>query len=173
MENVKNYRVKTKSVRAMRTYLGQPLYEIRDFMIGYKNIILSLGFLHEGFNETIEGSEGASDLTPGDYIVMSEDRNAAFMTAAEFEDKYEEQIDNRELYYVIKNYGFPVEDAVTMLRTEWLRPILLAPLHEQSKASKRSQNTNITISSSEADIERIANSVKSHLNSMQGNLPHH
>ncbi|MEK4712250.1 hypothetical protein [Sporosarcina sp. FSL K6-5500] len=135
METVKNYRVKTKSVTAMRTFIGQPIHEIRDYMIGCKNIALGLGGLHQGFNESIEGTGGARDLTPGDYIVMSEDRHAVFMSPAEFEKKYEEQVDSTELYYVITKYGFLAKDAEMMLKDERIRSVLLAPLNEEKKVS--------------------------------------
>lgn len=140
MENVKKYRVKTKTVTAMRTYLGQPLFEIRDFMIGCKNIGMSLSNVHEGFVRSIEGN-GIRDLTPGDYIVMSEGRNAMFMSSEEFEQQYEEQVDSSELHYVIKKYGFPVNAAEMMLRDERIRPILLAPLNEQNKSLERTLGT--------------------------------
>ncbi|QNK89429.1 hypothetical protein H7992_07125 [Sporosarcina sp. resist] len=159
MENVKNYRVKTGSVKAMRTFIGQPIHEIRDYMLGCENIALGLGDLREGFNVSIEGTGGARDLTPGDYIVMSEDRHAFFMSPVEFEKKYEEQVDSTELYYVVTKYGFPVKDGEMMLKDERIRPILLASFFEQNKFSPAvtvNQSFNVK---DEADIGRIVSGI--------------
>lgn len=164
MENVKNYRVKTKAVTAMRTYHGMPLSYVRDFMIGCKNIHISLSNLHETFTAAIEG-EGSVDLSPGDYIVIDEDRYAAFMSPEEFEKHYEENVNPSELHYVIRTYGFPVEDAEHMLRDEKVRQILLAPLHELSKTSRRSNTTNhVHINAQpEGDIaELVAKKIEQH-----------
>ncbi|GIN37805.1 hypothetical protein [Heyndrickxia oleronia] len=141
MENVKSYRVKTKPVIAMRTYQGMPLSYIRDFMIGCKNISLSLNNIHESFNEPIK-SDVSHDLTPGDYIVKNSEQKAVFMSPEEFENRYEERVNSSELHYVIRTYGFPIEDAEYMLQDEKIRAVLLAQLHEQKKASRRTQKAN-------------------------------
>lgn len=127
MNSVKKYRVKTKPVTAMKTYVGQPLYEIRDFMLGCKNIVVSFRDVHEGFTEHIPSSRLPRDLSPGDYIVLSGEGNATFMSPSEFESRYELQVDNRELYYVIQKYGFSVDDAINLLREPKTREILLNP----------------------------------------------
>lgn len=141
MENVKNYQVKTKPVTAMRTYHGMPLHYIRDYMIGCKNILMSMSNDHEPFTATIEG-DGSADLAPGDYIVKDEDGYAAFMSPEEFESHYEVRVNPSELHYVIRTYGFPVKAAEHMLRDGKIREILLAPLREQSKASRGAQTAN-------------------------------
>lgn len=149
MENVKSYRVKTKPVIAMRTYRGMPLSYIRDFMIGCKNISLSLNNIHENFNESIKG-DGSLDLTPGDYIVKNSEQNAEFMSPEEFENRYEERVNSSELHYVIRTYGFPIEDAEYMLQDEKIKAVLLAPLREQKKASRQPKTANHTPISQES-----------------------
>lgn len=135
---MKKYRMKTEIVTALKTYESQPLHEIRDFMVGCKNIHLSLVNLHRGFNEDIKG-DGVPTLTPGDYIVMDSNRNAAFVNPKEFEERYEEQVSFAELHYVIQKYGFQLVDAEYMLRNERLRAILLEPLIMEKKELKRTQ----------------------------------
>ncbi|MFD1203582.1 hypothetical protein ACFQ38_00325 [Sporosarcina contaminans] len=160
MENVKNYQVKTKPVTALRTYHGMPLHYIRDYMIGCKNIHMSLSNVHEGFTETIKG-QGSPDLNPGDYIVRDEDGYAAFMSPEEFESNYVERVSLSELHYVIRTYGFSVEGAEYMLRDEKTRAFLLASLHEQNKASSRSQTANhIHINTqSDVDVDRVVKKI--------------
>lgn len=158
---MKKYRMKTEIVTALKTYESQPLHEIRDFMIGCKNIHLSLVNLHRGFNEDIKG-DGVPTLTPGDYIVMDSNRNATFVNPKEFEERYEEQVNFTELQYVIQKYGFQLVDAEYMLRKERLRAILLAPLITESEKSKRTQTVIINNENATDSAELVKEKIAKH-----------
>lgn len=162
---MKKYRMKTEIVTALKTYEGQPLHEIRDFMIGCKNIHLSLVNLHRGFNEDIKG-DGVPTLMPGDYIVKDSNRNAIFVNSKEFEERYEEKVSFTELHYVIQKYGFQVVDAEYMLRDEKLRAILLAPLITESKKSKRTQTVIINNEKATDSAELVKEKIAKHLDTV-------
>ena len=106
----------------MKTYVGQPLNEIRDFMIGCKNISFVVGDYCEVFNTSIEGSGGVRELAPGDYIVMSEERNAVYMSPTEFEERYEvddlPQTEAGLAYALVKIYGYSVKAAFEAVASE-------------------------------------------------------
>ena len=134
----KKYRSKPQTVWAMKTHVGQPLTDIRDFLKGSDVYISSND--PTGVVITFENTlDGDFKVSPGDYILKHEKGVVSFCNPADFEKEYESEVNARELHYVISRYGFFVKDAEELLRDKKVRRILVAPLLEAEKELKRSQ----------------------------------
>ncbi|KAA0944083.1 hypothetical protein FQ087_18325 [Sporosarcina sp. ANT_H38] len=151
----RKYQRKPQCVEALKTYFGQPMTDIRDFLLGSSVFVSTME--HGGIFE--ERLKGVLDVTPGDYILRSYDGQVTACNAIEFEKIYQEEVSPQELQFVITKYSFLVKDAEMMLRDERIRPILLASFFEQNKLSPA-----VTVNQSfnmkdETAIGRIANGI--------------
>lgn len=147
----KKYRKKPQPVDALKTYIGQPMTDIRDFLLGSSVFVSPTE--HGSILE--ERLEGVLDLTPGDYILRSHDGQVTTCKAIDFEKVYEEEVNPQELHYVIIKYGFLVKDAEMMLRDERIKPILLAPLARQNEELMRTKRIELAPHEG-VDIDKIA-----------------
>lgn len=147
----KKYRRKPQELMALKTYVGQPMADIEDFL-SWSPMLVSSSERGAIFTGPIQGD---IDVTPGDYILQSYDGQVTVCKANEFEKVYEEEVNPQELHYVIMKYGFLVKDAEMMLRDELIKPILLAPLVRQNQELKRTKRIELAPRKG-VDIERIA-----------------
>lgn len=117
----KKYRRRPKQVDALKTYVGQPMTDIRDFLLG-SNLFVSPTEHGSVFTELIQG---VIEITPGDYILRGDTGAVKVCGVDEFEDDYERVADPDEIFMVVRTYGFTVGQAEFMLINDETRNILL------------------------------------------------
>lgn len=143
---MERYRRRPQEVRALKTYEGMPLDDIKRFLEGS-------GFDVHNHDEgaRLKGSlEGDLKVAAGDYIVLHDDGKVTSCSAVEFEKDYESALNMDELHYVITRYGYSVKGAEYLLRDERARAIVLAPFLEQKKERLRRKSACKSVNSNEA-----------------------
>lgn len=145
----KKYRKKTEVVEVLKTYHGQPMEELKDFLQGRLHLSSGPGVVL--FKEVIAGDY---TVTPGDYILKSECGKITTSSATDFNSEYEPVIDTTEIYWVVREYAFTIEQAHTMLSNSETRAVLLENLRSKNKDSRKI-TINQTVSDN-TDIKKIA-----------------
>lgn len=124
----KRYRRRAQAVQALKTYTGQPMTDIRDFLLG-SGVYLSTNEHGSTFYEPITGT---LEVTPGDYVLRYDDGHVTSIPAHEFENEYEmdewPQIESGLAYALQRIYGFSVESAFEAVADKTIRSFLVASL---------------------------------------------
>lgn len=153
----KKYRRKPQHVEALKTYIGQPMTDIRDFLLGSSVFVSPTE--HGCILEKQLG--GVLDLTPGDYILRYDDGQVTSCKAVDFEKRYEE--DHQEALEVglahalFSIYGYSVDDALRALSNKDIRNFLLASLETRATSHLKGFKTvnHINFQSNESDVDKI------------------
>lgn len=161
----KKYRRKPQAIKALKTYIGQPMTDIRDFLLG-SSVYVSVMEHGNVFEERLEG---ALDVTPGDYILRSYDGQVTACKSIEFEKIYEE--DNQDAlesglaHALHLTYGFSVDEAFKALTNKDIRNFLLASLETRATSQLKALKVDnpISIQGEARDVGSIAEKITDQL----------